>query len=181
MGIYASYYAVSEKQANDYQSWLASDDKDIQQKAFDELFSLRDDEEYDKNHYFDLDKMWDGLHFLLTGCASYDDDESIKTPVQNVLYDGFFGKECLHSDGLHFNDNNRVTDIVKALENINIDELLDNVDFEKFSEADLYPDIWEYDDEYDEICDELRNYFEEFKIFYQNVLNNGKSVFIFIG
>lgn len=181
MGIYASYYAVSEKQASDCQSWLMSENKDIQQKAFDELFSLVDDEAYRQNHYFDLDKLWDGLHFLLTGCASYDDDESIKTPAQNALYMGFFGQEPLSDDGISLLNADKVADVVSALNQIDIDKLLDNVDFEKFSEAELYPSIWEYEDEYEEICDELRYYFENFKQFYQNTLKNNRSVFIFIG
>lgn len=181
MGIYASYYAIDDNKTKEYQTLLSSNDNAVQQQAFDDLFSLRDNEDYYKNHYLDLDKLWDGLHFLLTGCASYDDDETVKTPAQNALYDGFFGQEAVHDDGLHFTDKTRVVDIVKALESIDIEALLADIDFETFAEADLYPDIWDdIDDEMEEICDDFRHYFAKFKQFYQNALTNNRSVLITI-
>lgn len=182
MGIYASYYAITESQANEYKELLANNDDESLQKFFYDLENLdENDEEFLDEQYVGLDKLWEGLHFLLTGFDCDDNYNANKTPEQLALYYGFFGNNTLSDEGVYLVDNNKLTSIVKVLENINIDELLDKVDFEKFTEADLYPDIWEDEDEYEELCEELKEHFENFKKFYQNALKNNRHICIVIG
>lgn len=62
---------------------------------------------------------------------------------------------------------------------IDIDKLLEDVDFDEFRKADLYPDIW-YNEDKEDLSDELQEYFISFKQFYENALKNGHSVLIVI-
>lgn len=177
MGICIDYYAIDDEKINELKSWLSSGDDSILQKVFNELRSLQDDESYLNSYYLDLEKLWDGLHFLLTGFTSNDTDKTIKTPAQNAIYDGCFGQVHLHDKGVSFNDKHCIRDIVQALNEINIDELLAKVDFDKFSEASLYPDIW-FNDDKEYLVEDLRICFENFKQFYQNVFKNNLSVLV---
>lgn len=77
-------------------------------------------------------------------------------------------------------DADKVTDVVNALNKIDIDELIKQADFAKFEEADVYPSIWDDEDEWGEIGEKLAEYFERFKRFYQNTLKNNRSVLIVI-
>jgi protein yfbM len=51
---------------------------------------------------------------------------------------------------------------------------------EACKKAELYPDIWDYDDEKDEIIEEIADYFESMKDFYREVLAAKGSVMVTI-
>lgn len=176
MGIYASYYALDDNQVKEFKALLSKDDDDSVEQFFERLEEFEDDDNNEEN-YTDLDKLWDGLHFLLTGFDS-DDYNANKTPEQLALCYGFFGQETLNEE-VYLLNADKVIDVVNALNKINIDELLDNVNFDDFGKADLYPDIW-YNDDKEDLSEELKEYFENFKQFYQNAFKNNHSVLIVI-
>ena len=169
MGMYASYYAIDDSQAKEYKALLSNNDDDSVEEFFENLEEL--DDNIDDEDFANLDKLWDGLHFLLTGFASYDDEDEVKTPEQIALYQGFFGTDALSDEGVYLLDADNVANVVNALNKVDIDKLIKQADFTKFEEADIYPSIWDDEDECDEIGEELAEYFEQFKRFYQNVLN----------
>ncbi|AWY20791.1 YfbM family protein [Moraxella bovis] len=176
MGIYASYYAVDDNQVKEFKALLSEDDDDNVELFFECLEEFEDDD--NEENYTDLDKLWDGLHVLLTGFNSDDEYNANKTPEQLALYYGFFGQETLNEE-VYLLNADKVIDVVNALNKINIDELLYNVNFDDFGKADLYPDIW-YNEDKDDLTDELKEYFETLKQFYQNALKNNRSVLITI-
>jgi len=84
-----------------------------------------------------LDKMWDGLHFLLTGVSAsspVEDDELSEAVVGVHVFDSeeFIG--CTELDEL--------PEIIEALEGVSITELLGEADFAAFDRAGIYPNIW---------------------------------------
>lgn len=84
-----------------------------------------------------LDKMWDGLHFLLTGVSAsspVEDDKLSEAVVGVHVFDSeeFIG--CTELDEL--------PDIIAALEGVSLPELLGEVDFGAFDRAGIYPNIW---------------------------------------
>lgn len=178
MGIIADYYALSDDELHQCREILQSEDRgkgwfDFQKYVSDNFYST------DNTVY--LDKFWDGLHFLLTGYASYNDDPSNKSFEQIVLYDGFFGQMDVADKldvSVRYISKFRVADIVKALEGMNIDELLKEADFNAFNEADIYPNFWHNID--DDMIGGLKDLFEKFKQFYQTALKNNRSVLITI-
>ena len=50
----------------------------------------------------------------------------------------------------------------------------------KFAENEIYPDIWEYEEEADEIKDDLRLSFENLKKFYEKMSKQGSAVLVSI-
>lgn len=178
MGVYANYYAIDDNQVKEYKALLLNNDDDSVEEFFENLEEL--DDKIGDEYYANLDKLWDGLHFLLTGFASYDDEDEVKTPEQIALYQGFFGTDPLNDEGVSLLNADKVANVVNALNKVDIDELIEQADFAKFEEADIYPSIWDDEDEYDEIREELAEYFEKFKSFYQSALKNHLSVLIVI-
>lgn len=178
MGMYASYYAIDDSQAKEYKA-LLSNNNDGSVEEFFENLEERDDK-IDDEDFANLDKLWDGLYFLLTGFNSDDDYNDKKSDEQLALYRGFFGVDTLSDEGVYLLDADKVADVVNALNKVDINELIKQADFAKFEEADIYPSIWDDEDEWDEIGEELAEYFEKFKQFYQNALKNNRSVLIVI-
>lgn len=84
-----------------------------------------------------LDKMWDGLHFLLTGVSA-------GAPIEdNKLSEAVVGVHVFDSDDfIGCTELDELPQIIAALEGVDITELLDEVDFSTFAQADLYPNTW---------------------------------------
>ena len=57
---------------------------------------------------------------------------------------------------------------------------IDKFDMSMFRQNDIYPDIWEYEEEADEIKDELRTSFESLKKFYEKMAEQGRAVLVSI-
>lgn len=176
MGICATYYALSDDQLQACRTSIQGD-----AAVYYQLTGAL----YDTEHCMDLDKLWDGLHFLLTGCTGYDgkhyDGTGGKTPEQIALYDGFFGRTDL-ADGLDMPirvlDKARVADTVQALEKTDIDDLIRHMDLAVFDEKQIYPGYWQHDA--DEMPDLFREAFCGFKHFYKTALKNGRSILVAI-
>lgn len=85
-----------------------------------------------------LDKMWDGLHYLLTGASAVsprDDDPLSESVVGVHVFDGDDFVGCTENDELHA--------IIDALEALDREALLAAADFAEFADAGIYPNIWE--------------------------------------
>ncbi len=66
MGIIANYKYLSDKNLKELKAFYSEEDK---------TFGETDDQNEDVEILLDLDKMWDALHFFLTGVGS---SESLK-------------------------------------------------------------------------------------------------------
>ncbi len=58
---------------------------------------------------------------------------------------------------------------------------LENFDMKEFAKNNVYPDIWDYEDEEEFIKADLKAAFETLKEFYIETANNGNCVLVFIG
>lgn len=52
--------------------------------------------------------------------------------------------------------------VAKAMSDTDIDSLLANVDFAEFGAAGTYPEIWEYESEFEDIKSELKEHLTGF-------------------
>lgn len=89
-----------------------------------------------------LDKMWDGLHFLLTGVpasAPKEGDPLSEAVVGVHVFDGDDFVGCTELDELPA--------ILRALQETPLKRLLATADFIRFSAAEVYPNIWSDDPE----------------------------------
>jgi len=89
-----------------------------------------------------LDKLWDGLHFLLTGVSA-------STPIDgSPLSEAVVGVHVFDSDDfIGCTEQDELAAIIAALDAVDVDALLAAADFTAFSEAGLYPSIWDGDDD----------------------------------
>ena len=166
MGMYAMYQEVKKE---DFKKLLESDD------FFETIEEL---EEKDGTELCDIDKMWDALHFLLNGLSALYGD-----PQDNILSEFIIGSKCFDDDSEEFAryiPTERVAEIANKLNEIDFQDYLKDFDMNKFAENGIYPDIWEYDEEREEIMEELSEHFENLKEFYHKVAENKNIVVVTI-
>ena len=166
MGMYAMYQEVKKE---DFKKLLESDD------FFETIEEL---EEKDGTELCDIDKMWDALHFLLNGLSALYGD-----PQDNILSEFIIGSKCFDDDSEEFAryiPTERVAEIANKLNEIDFQDYLKDFDMNKFAENGIYPDIWSYDEEREEIMEELSEHFETLKEFYNKVAKNKNIVVVTI-
>ena len=139
---------------------------------------VEDVEELQENKKLDLcdiDKMWDALHFLLLGKSA---GESVEN---NLINEAIVGQFVVSEENFVAGvRSDRVKAIAEALQELNFEEYIEKFDMSDFAENNIYPDIWEYEDEEDEIIEELRDSFESMKKFYLRMSEKGCAVLVSI-
>ena len=165
--MYAMYQEVKKE---DFKKLLESDDF---------FETIEDLEEKDGTELCDIDKMWDALHFLLNGLSAIHG-----TPEDNILSEFIIGSESFDEESEDFTryiPTERVIKIAKKLNEINFEDYLKDFDMNRFAENGIYPDIWSYDEEREEIMEELSEHFDNLKEFYNEVAKNKNIVVVTIG
>lgn len=167
MGLIANYNCISDESLKELKG-LGSSKKDL----FETVEEWSDEDEL----LLDIDKMWDVLHFVLTGVST--DHRIADNPLSQAVL-GITAVEEL-SDYLAYTEHDKLADIVAALEQFDMEEALESFDMAACKEAELYLDIWDYDEEEEEIKDELLHDFEQMKRFYKQVLDANGNVLVSI-
>ena len=142
----------------------------------DDLLDFAEDSADAHDIIIDIDKMWDALLFVMTGFSSSEflDDNPLReavlgvTPLEDV------------SDYIAYTEKNKIADIVEALESFDMDRAMADFSMEACKNADLYPNIWDYLEEEEEIKDEIRISFENMKEFYKKILELNGNVLVTI-
>ena len=132
----------------------------------DDLLDFAEDSADTHDIIIDIDKMWDVLHFVLTGVST--DHRIDDNPLSQAVL-GVTPIEDL-SEYMAYTEHSKIADIVTALEQFDIEQALESFDMKACKEAELYPKIWDYDEEEEEIKDEILHDFEQMKVFYKKVL-----------
>lgn len=142
----------------------------------DDLLDFAEDSADSHDILIDIDKMWDALVFVLTGFSSSEflNDNPLReavlgvTPLENV------------SEYISYTQHSKIAEIVQALENFDMDGALIDFSMEACKKADLYPDIWDYLEEEEEIKDDIRTSFIKVKDFYKKILDFKGNVLVTI-
>ncbi len=167
MGMIANYQYLSDNELRQIM-------RDFRKEE--ELLDLVEDYPEGNDTLIDIDKMWDALLFVMTGFSSSEfmDDSPLReavlgvTPLENV------------SEYIAYTEHSKIAEIVQALENFDMDRALADFSMEACKNADLYPDIWDYLDEEEEIKDDIRTCFVKMKNFYKNILTLKRNVLVTI-
>ncbi len=166
MGMLAAYQEIKKE---DFKILSESDDF---------FETLEDLEEKDGTELCNIDKMWDALHFLINGLSAI-----YGAPEDNILSEFIIGSESFDEEAEEFAryiPTEKVLEIAKKLNEINFQDYLKDFDMNKFAENGIYPDIWDYTDEREEIMDELSISFENLRKFYNKVAENKNIVVVTI-
>ena len=167
MGIIANYQYLNDTNLQELKSFYAEED-DI----FEEVEDWNDEAEI----LLDIDKMWDALHFVLTGVSCI---EPIKNNPLSEAVVGVFPIDGIE-EYISYIEKSRIKDIVFALDNFDIEKALKIFSMKECKEAELYPDIWDYEEETAEIKEEIMDYFQNMKDFYKQVLEEDGNVLVTI-
>ncbi|MDE5892370.1 MAG: YfbM family protein [Acetatifactor sp.] len=74
----------------------------------------------------------------------------------------------------------RVKVIAEALQELDFNIYAEKFNMQSFAEHDIYPNIWSYDEETEEILDDMRGCFESLKQFYLRMAEKGSAVLVSI-
>ena len=167
MGMIANYQYLSDNELSQIKRYSRQEE---------ELLDLVEDYPEGNDTLIDIDKMWDALLFVMTGFNSSEfmDDDPLReavlgvTPLENV------------SEYIAYTEHSKIAEIVQALENFDMDRALADFSMEACKKADLYPDIWDYLDEEEEIKDDIRTCFVKMKNFYKKILTLKGNVLVTI-
>jgi hypothetical protein len=130
------------------------------------------DELEETNEIYAIDKLWDGLHFLLTGVSA-------SSPIEgNKLSEAIVGVNLFETDDDDFasyTEKDELLEICNSMKNVNIRELEEKFDPKTFKKEKIYPNIWETDKR-DELFKELINEYNGLLEFYQKALEKNAHI-----
>jgi hypothetical protein len=138
------------------------------------IFSFLDESEKKT----ELDKAWHGIHFLLTGSV-WDGGE----PLCYLITGGEeIGDVDLGFGPVRILRPKRVTDWSAALSAVSAEELSRRFNPHMMSSANIYPDIWKRQPEFDEDdpLDYLLEYYRVLTSFVHQAKEQGKGIIIYI-
>ena len=169
MGMIANYQLINDEQLNRLKNLDAERDDVIE-----EVEEWNEEAET----LLDIDKMWDVLHFVLTG-------ESATEPIENnPLSEAVVGVQPLDNADffISYTENPRIAEILSALEAFDIEQAMNTFSMEACKKAELYPNIWDYDEDEEvaELKEEISDYIEDMKHFYKEVLQAHGNVMVSI-
>ena len=158
---------------NDIMKNLVSLDSNELSSKIEELV---DSDDYD---FYTINTIWNGLCFFLSG-KSYD-----MPPDNSIIGRAIFGKE--YFDGFEnrddfyiaYNGIDTIQEIVRALEDVNLKQLIAEFDTKKFMEAKVCPGIWETEEE-DILVELLTSEHRGLLSFYREALKKKMNVVISI-
>ena len=167
MGMIANYQYINDEQLNCLKNFDCE-----RNDVLDEVEEWNEESEM----LLDIDKMWDVLHFVLTGVSSCDPIEN------NPLSEAVVGVHPLEGqDGfVAYTEKERVAEILAALEAFDMEQAMATFSMDACKKAELYPNIWDYDDEEELVKEEISDYFQNMKDFYREVLEVNGHVMVTI-
>ena len=169
MGMIENYQYINDEQLN----CLKHFDRE-RNAVLDEVEEWNEESEM----LLDIDKMWDVLHFVLTGVSSCDPIEN------NPLSEAVVGVRSLEGieEFVAYTEKGRLADILAALEAFDMERAMATFSMDACKKAELYPDIWDYDDEEEvaELKEEISDYLQNMKDFYREVLELNGHVMVTI-
>ncbi len=162
MGMIANYQSTTDTELEKF-------------KCLDDVEEAQENEDLE---ICDIGKMWDALHFLMTG-------KPASVPVEgDLISEAILGQFNISGEDVEEfisgTRSNRVKEIAKALQKIDFEKYIDKFNMRNFAKNDIYPNIWEYDDEVDEIKDDLRDSFESLRKFYEKMAEQESAVLVSI-
>ncbi|MDN6860569.1 YfbM family protein [Pseudomonas sp. CAN2814] len=160
MGIQAVYLSVDDATL-----------KRLAEAPAEELLDLVEELEEAGCPQIGLEKLWDGLHFLLTGVSA-------SSPLEgNPLSEAVVGVQVFDcEDFIARTWNNELPAILAALDAVSIEEVIAAADFARFRNARLYPKIWS--DDPAQLKTELEEAFRELRDFYHVCASTQRHVLV---
>lgn len=150
----------------------------LKTESGEEIFeTIEEIDEEGEAEVYDMDKLWDGLHFIMTGVSANAPRES--TPLSEAVLGAEMFTDDDDDEFIAYIYPERAAEISAALNEFDIEKALAGFKPHMLAENDIYPDIWD-DDKTDELKKELSGSFCGLKEFYQAMADEGKGVIVSI-
>ena len=159
MSMIGNFLAISEEKAQE----LRENPSNIP----DYLYS---EEIQESDSYLDIDKAWNGIHFLLTG-TTFGGEE----PLCWVVLGGETIGEDVGYGPARFVNAKDVKTINEAISGIDSSSLNDRFNPDELNDSEVYPSVWEQDH-----AEYLIGAYEDVKAFYASASKNNQCVIQFI-
>ena len=130
-----------------------------------------DDED---SNLIDIDKAWNGILFLLTG----QNLENLDHPMAKVFFSNQFidEEQDLGYGPGHYLTPDQVKEVSSQLGQLSKEELRKKFDAKRMTELEIYPDIWDGEDE----VEYLLEYYEVIRNVYSTAAKNNEAVITFL-
>ena len=148
--------------------------KELKGKEPEELFE-EIEELQETDDVLDIDKMWDGLHFLLTGITALEPIED--DPLSEAVVGVKMFSEDNDADFIAYTLPERVETVLSAMRSFDIEKAIADFEPKAFAQNDIYPNIWLRDDK-EELQHELNEVFAALKDFYEKAAQQKKGVIV---
>ena len=122
--------------------------------------------------HIDIDKAWNGIHFLLTG-----ESWGGELPLADAISGGTEISDDLGYGPPRYLTPGQVQKVSTALSAVRPEDLRRRFDPTRMKALEIYPDIW---DEGEESLDYLLQYFESLREFYNNAASRGNAVLLYL-
>ncbi|MGC4102143.1 YfbM family protein [Ferruginibacter sp.] len=133
---------------------------------------------YVKDPYLlDLDKSWESIFYLLTGCTSAD-SEKASPPLSFVIFNGnvIDEEQDMGYGPANYVSPEQAKEIAGALPELERESLYAKFESLKSADAELYP----FNPDSGDMFDYIFSYYKEMKAFYETAAENGQAVISFI-
>ena len=111
------------------------------------------------------DKLWDALHFVLTGKGS--DDADAANPLSKAMIGNILRQDEEAGEHIGWIGDTETAEVAKALKQTDFAALLDGKTAADFQNSQIYPDVWSDEKAFAETRTELAQRFQELTAFYQ--------------
>lgn len=162
----ACYQMVDEEMINEL---LEKSEEDV----FEEIEELQEMDEA----VLDIDKLWDGLHFLLTKATASEPMEG--NPLSEAVVGVKRFSDDEDTDFIAYILPERVPTIMNELKHFDIDSAIEKFQPKEFAQNGIYPNIWMHEDK-EELQEELSECFLALMKFYEKVAKLRKAVIVSI-
>ncbi len=166
MGMIACYQMTDDKMISE-----------LLEKSAEEVFEAIEELQEMEEDVLDIDKLWDGLHFLLTHVTASEPLEENPLSEAVVGVKNFSDDE--DADFIAYILQERVQTIMNELKLFDIESAIEAFQPKEFAQKGIYPNIWMHEDK-EKLQEELKEGFWALKKFYAKAAELGKSVIISI-
>lgn len=144
-----------------------------EEDLFDEIETLAEQ----NMKIYDMDKLWDGLHFILTGVSA-------TAPIENhLLSEAIVGTATFSKDEsadfIAYIYPERVCEILSALNEFDIEQALSEFSPKELAKNGIYPTIW-VESARDDLKKELSKTFRGLKEFFHIMSAEHKGIIVSI-
>jgi len=142
----------------------------IEEKVFDE-------DNYEAEWFLDLDKAWEGIHYIIARRSLMESDDE-----PDVLVRALFScqlvdeQQDLGYGPVNYLTAQQVKETNAELQKISEEEAKSRLDLKDMAKKQVYPGIWAEEDAVDYVLE----YFTELKYFYQKASENNEAILFFL-